>query len=61
MNMVQMELGRLELQELDLRRKRGGANLTETQRAAYDKQADMLSEQAGQKRRKMESGMSSDA
>ena len=50
----QTELGRLEVQELELRRKRGGANLSEMERVAIDQQADQLSEQAGLKRRKME-------
>jgi hypothetical protein len=56
-----VEVVRLEAQELELRRKRGAPHLSEAQRAALDVQANMLSEQAGQKRRKMESGMAEDA
>ncbi len=52
---------RWEDQELELRRKRCAPHRSEAQRAALDVQANMLSEQAGQKRRKMESGMAEDA
>jgi hypothetical protein len=48
------ELARLEAKELDMRRKRWGANLTEAERAAFDQQATQLLEQVGQKRRKLE-------
>jgi hypothetical protein len=51
---AQTELGRMEAKELALRRKRGGANLTEAERAAIDQQADQLAEQVGQKRRKID-------
>ncbi len=61
MSTTQTELVRLEAKELELRRKRGGANLSEMQPVAFDKQADLLSEQAGQKRRKMERDMPSAA
>ena len=51
---LQSELVRLEAKELALRRKRWGAELTEAERTAMDLQATQLSEQAGQKRRKVE-------
>jgi hypothetical protein len=51
---AQSELARLEEKELALRRKRTGPDLTETERAAIDHQADLLLAQASQKRRKME-------
>jgi hypothetical protein len=54
MSTTQTELVRLEAKELELRRKRSGANLTEAERAAIDQQADQLLEQVGHKRRKME-------
>jgi hypothetical protein len=52
MSTTQTELVRLEAKELELRRKRSGANLTEAERAAIDQQADQLLEQVGHKRRK---------